>query len=398
MQYNILQLAEKRVPAEELLKDIKSESISVSLAAGEKLIQSAKNYGLPLSDYLRLAIDTNKGQFAGQSLNGFEAACAYLNLPTRNDYDNGIVLQAAAETFATYPGSRAMFPPVLDNILQWTYRQNQIEDITPMLAQSRGISGIELITTVVSDANTDYQQTGIIAEGSAIPLRAVKTTEKSVKFYKFGGGYEFTYEFERRARLDVLTPYAARIKREAAIGQVAVGVSLLLNGDGVAPAAPTVTATSLVAAMSSAPAGWSAGTINWEVFLKWMITQAQKGVPIDTVVGNWDMYFEWQRMFAKPFAPNGLSQTEILARAGFQTAVENPRFNFDINFAVASAAPASTLIGFVKAETLEELVENGSEIEEATRSIQNQKVTYVSTKNHGYRIIFPDTRSVLQMV
>jgi len=398
MKYNILTLAQKRVPAEVLLKSLLDESMTVSLAAGEKLIQDAKNYDLPLADYLRLAIDTNQGQFQGQNLNGFEAACAYLNLPHKNDYDNGVVLQAAAETFATYPGTRAMFPPVMDNVLQWAYRQNQIEDVAPIIAQSRGISGIELITTVVSDANTDYQQTGIISEGSNIPLRAVRTTEKSVKFYKFGGGYEFTYEFERRARLDVLTPYAARIKREAAIGQVAVATSLLINGDGVAPAAPVVTATALVAAMSAPPAGFVPAKMNWEVFLKWMVTQASRGVPIDTIVGNWDMYFEYSRMFATPFAANGPSQTEILAKAGFQTALENPRFDFKANFAVSSTAPAATLIGFVKSETVEELVENGSEIEEATRSIQQQKVTYVSTKNHGYRIIFPDTRSVLSLV
>src|SRR3546814_14812737 len=81
-----------------------------------------------------------------------------------------------------------MFPPVIDAILQWKYRQDNIESIAPIIAQSRGISGNEMITTVVDDKDADYQQTGVIAEGARIPIRSIRTTEKGVKFYKFGGG------------------------------------------------------------------------------------------------------------------------------------------------------------------------------------------------------------------
>src|SRR3546814_3168714 len=115
-----------------------------------------------------------------------------------------------------------MFPPVIDAILQWKYRQDNIESIAPIIAQSRGISGNEMITTVVDDKDADYQQTGVIAEGARIPIRSIRTTEKGVKFYKFGGGFEFTYEFERRASLDIVTPYAARMQREVEIGEVAI--------------------------------------------------------------------------------------------------------------------------------------------------------------------------------
>src|SRR3546814_6658683 len=90
-----------------------------------------------------------------------------------------------------------------------------------------------MITTVVDDKDADYQQTGVIAEGARIPIRSIRTTEKGVKFYKFGGGFEFTYEFERRASLDIVTPYAARMQREVEIGEVAIATGLIINGDGV---------------------------------------------------------------------------------------------------------------------------------------------------------------------
>jgi hypothetical protein len=395
---NILEVIAKRKPAEELLANLASDNPAVSLAAGQELVTSAKRAGLPVGDYLRLAVNPRAGQFAEAGLNGYEAALAYLGLPVRDDYDQGIVLQAAAETFQYRPGTRALFPEVVDDVVQWKYRQTQLESIDDFIAQSRNINGVQMITNIIDDEAGDYQQTGIIAEGARIPLRSIKDAKKSVDFHKYGGGYEFTYEFERRVSLDVVTPYANRVNREAGMGQTTTAISLLINGDGTPgnAAAPVVNASAIAAEISGNSAV-AAGRLNWEILLRWLVNRAKAGVPIDTVAGNWDLYFEWQRMFALPSVPNGKSQMEILADAGVQTARENPRLPLKLGFALAGKAPAGKLVGFIKNETLEELVENGSEIEESVRSIENQKVRYVRTKNQGYRLIFGDTREVLNL-
>lgn len=397
---DLLAIRAARKPAEVLLAGLKPDdkNASTSLRAGENLIRQAKEARLSIDDYLRLAVDPNEGQFKGSKMDGYECALAYLDLPVRDDFSSGVLLQAAAETFNTFPGSRALFPPVIDNILQWKYRQDQIENVAALVSQSRTINGNEMISYVVDDKASDYQQTGVIAEGAEIPVRSLRMSEKGVKFYKFGGGIEFTYEFERRASLDIITPYAARMQREVEIGQTAIATALLLNGDGVSGAAPTVNATALAAEypVSGRPVP-AAGRMNWEIVLKWLVTQAQKGTPIDTVVGNWDMYLEWIRMFATPSLGAGKTQMEVLADAGVQVARENPRLPLNMNFALSSTAPAAKLIGFIKAETIEELVENGSDIEESTRAITNQRVRYVKTTNRGYRLVFGDTRSVLNL-
>lgn len=395
---DLLTILRDAQPAETLLAGLKpaDRNMDSSLRAGQNLIRAAKEARLSITDYLRLAVNPNEGQFKGSGLDGFECALAFLDLPVREDLGKGILLQAAAETFTTYPGTRALFQPVVDNILQWKYRQDQIESIDPLLSQSRVVAGNEVITTVVDDKAADYQQTGVIAEGAEIPIRSLRTSEKNVKFYKFGGAIEFTYEFERRASLDLITPYASRMEREVQIGQVAIATAMLLNGDGVNGAAPVVNAAALAAAMPVPPTT-VAGSLNWEVILKWLVSRAQDGVPVDTVVGNWDMYLEWLRMFAKPTSASGLPQIEALKAAGVQVAIENPNLPLNIKFALSSTAPASKLIGFIKAETLEELVENGSDIEESTRAITNQRVRYVKTTNRGYRLAFGDTRSVLNL-
>jgi hypothetical protein len=216
---NLLEISKNRKPVEVLLKDLTDENMGLSLSAGQNLVAKAKKAQLCLPDYLRLAVDVNTGDMKDSKLDGYEASLAHLNLPIRDDFQHGVLLEAAAETFQTYPGTRALFPVVIDDIVQWKYRQDQIESIDPIIGQTRTINGTELLTTVVDDKAGDYQVVGVIAEASNIPTRSIRTSERSVKIYKFGGGYEFTYEFERRARLDLITPFAMRNKREMAIGQ-----------------------------------------------------------------------------------------------------------------------------------------------------------------------------------
>lgn len=397
MNTTILDVIKARKPAEEALANLKSDDVQTSLEAGRALIQSAKRAGLPTGDYLRASIDTTKGEFAGSGLNGYEAALAYLDLPVQNDFDNGVALQAAAETFQYRPGTRALFPEIVDDVVQWNYRQTNLENPEDWLAQSRNVNGVEMITKIIDDVAEDYQQTGIIAEGARIPIRSLRTTEKGVTFHKFGGGYEFTYEFERRVSIDVVTPYANRVNREAGMGQTSTIADLLVNGDGIHDPAAEVNASDLAAGIPNGPTGVPAGRMNWEIMLRWIVNRAKAGVPIDTIGGNWDMLFEWQRMFAIPAYQNGKSQMEVLADAGVQTARENIRMPLNLNFALSSGMPDQKLIGFIKNETVEELVENGSEIEESTRAIENQKVRYVRTKNHGYKMLFGDTREVLNL-
>lgn len=395
MNRNLLELTRNRKPAEEVLAKLMSDSQTESQEAGIALARTAADHGLSVRDYLTLAIDPTKGDFANDKLDGYQTALMAGNLPVRNDFAHGVVLQAASETFQTFPGMRILFPPVMDDIVQWQYRQDNLESVTGMVSQSRTIAGTELITTVVSDGAEQYQQFGRIAERGTIPVRTIQGTEHSVKFYKYGGGYELTYEFSRRASLDILTPYAARLEREVAIGQVATVTELLINGDPVHAAATVTNAKTLSAAIGDG--SYAQGKINWEALLKWLVARAQAGTPIDTIVGNYDMHFEWLRMFAKPSVALGTPQMEVLRAAGVNLAEANPRFNFNVNFQVSSTAPAQKLIGFSKADTVEELVESGSDIQESIHAATNQTIKYVRTTNRGYRLIFGDTRDVLDL-
>lgn len=392
--FDLTSIVNNRKPAAEVLVGLNSTNRQESIAAGQSLILKAKEAGLNIRDYLRLAIQPT-GVHAEAGLDGYEVALSYLNLPLGDDYSKGVVLQAAADSFATFPGIRAMFPEVIDDIVQWNYRQTNLETVDQMIAQSRTINGTELITTVVEDEEADYQVWGAIAEGARIPHRTIRMSEHSVPIFKFGSGIEWTYEFSRRASLDLITPYAARMRAEVERAEVAVAYGLLKSGDSVHAAAPVVTQSSIATAYDlPAPTN---GELDWNSFLAWLVSRARAGTPVDTVVGNWDMYMKWMRMFTVPTADAGPTKSELLGRGGVTIGRANPALDFNVQFVLSSAADADRLLGFSRNDTLEELVENASDIEESQRYIENQKVKYFHTVNKGYRIVFGDTRSVLNI-
>lgn len=382
----------KRVAPEILLHEMRHDNPGVSALAANKLVSQAKASGLSMQDFLILAIDPTQSKtpekYAG--LNGFESTLLELGLPVRNDFEQGVLLQAAADTFQKYPGTRAMFPEVIDTMIRWKNRQDQIEQVAPLLAQSRTISGTELISTVVEDDSKD-RGTFSISELGNIPVRTLRTSDSSVRFYKHGSGIRTSYEFERRASLDIMTPFAARIGRELELSKVKAATTVLLNGDGVNPAATAQKFSDFQGDPSKDLSG------QYKALARWLVARAKSGVPVDTIVGNIDMYLALLFMFTPSLSAAKSEADAIAEHGGPRINVNLPILGGNSNFVLSSSMPANKLLAYSKGDTLEELKEAGSEISENERSIQNQSITYVKTETSGFKLAFGDTRTVLDL-
>jgi hypothetical protein len=378
------------------LDALRSDSETASREAGLKLVNEAKSFGLSMRDFLDLSIDVrasnDNGQFEDKDglLSGYEAALSVLKLPVRDDFSRGITLDLATDTFQTFPGARALFPEVVDDVIQWKYRQMLFENIDQLVGSSRTISGVEMITTVIDDKQEDYENWYQVAELGRVPVKTIRATEKSVKFYKHGGGVRISYEFARRVRLDMLAPYNARRDRETQRSKVAQATSILINGDGVHAAATEVDQSSFNTVAGGASTN---GKISFRHLLAWLVSRAQAGAPVDTVVGNWDAYIQWLMMFVIQDGTMGRTDAEKLAASGFQVGGV-PLLQGVVNFVLSSTAPANKLIGYSRADTLEELKEAGSLIDESERSVLNQSISYIRTENSGYKLVYGDTRSI----
>ena len=375
----------------EHLKGLKDDSTTASRDSAARLLADAREHGLNLREYLTLKIDPKRSEDGAKygDLSGYEASLAYLGLPVKDDLKSGVVLEAASETFQIYAGTRALFPEVMDDVVRWAYRQDQLENVAGLVANSRTISGVEMITTVVDDAQADYQRTAAVAEQGRFPIYSIRSSETAVKMWKHGMGYRTSYEFERRARLDLLTPYANRAIREGEISKVAFATGVLVNGDGVHGAAPVVNQSLFNSAVGENSVN---GKISYKHLLHWLVDRAKNRFPVDVVVGNYDAYIQWLMMFAVPKSGDR-ADAENLAAAGFRLQGV-PLLSGVVDFQISSSAPAGRLIGYSRGDTLEELKEGGSLINESERSISNQTITYVRSEVTGYRLVFNGTRSI----
>lgn len=378
-----------------LVSKLKSTNERESTDAGLKLTKEAASFGLTVREYLMLSVGREDNKADG--LNGYELMLYKLNLPVRNDYANGVHLQAASETFQTHPGTRALFPEVIDDVLRFATRQDQLETVKPLLANSRTVAGVELLSTVIDD-DSEERDTFAVAEMGRVPIRTIRTSEKSVKFYKHGSAIRTSYEFSRRASLDLLVPHANRVARELELSKLAVATSVLINGDGAHNPAPSVNQSDY-----DTPTGFTAvdGKINWPHFMYWLIERAKAGTPIDTVVMNWDAWFQWLLMFGQQTESTanqnyGARAIENLSAMGAAVQRNPAAINLVLNITpvLSSAMPAGKLLGFTVGDTLEELIEAGSNIQETERQILNQTMTMVRTENTGYRLVYGDTRSI----
>jgi hypothetical protein len=221
-------------------------------------------------------------------------------------------------------------------------------------------------------------------------VKSIRTTEHSVKIWKHGSGIRTTYEFNRRASLDLLTPYAARVQREKERSKMKAAVGMLINGDAVQAASTVVNQSDYNTAVGGSAA--VNNIISWRHLFYWLVQRAKAGVPVDTLVGNWDAYYQYAMLFAIKDSSAGDTAAENLARAGVNIGGV-PLITAAPKFAVSSDMTSNALLGLSRSDTLEELVEAGSLIDESERSILNQTVTYVRTENTGYRLVYGDTRS-----
>lgn len=391
----------KRLAPSVLLSGIMSDNSSVSQEAGSALCRDAASFGLDMRSYLRLAADPRletdealKARFSlanGQFLNGYEACLAFAGLPVNDDFDNGVTLQLAADSFASRKGLRGLFPEVVEDVLRWKHKQDRWANMDGMLANSRVIDGVEMVTKVTIDDDSDTLGTFTVPEFGRIPTYTLSAGEHAVKFFKVGSAIKTSYEFERRVTVDILTPYAARVERRKQIDKLRVATAVMVNGDGVHNAAITED-------LKNAKWGgdWANGKTlkdNYKALVKFLASRAYAGMPIDTIAGNINTYVELLFMFT----PQNIvkSEMEHFTSKGFPSiGLTLPILN-DVNFKLVPSMPDNKALCFSQMDTLEELEEAGSKISESEKAITTQTYYYTNTQNLGFRLLFDDTRVLL---
>lgn len=358
-----------------------------SIASGVALSEDAHEAGVSVEILLHQYIEPVAG------LNAVESVFAELNIPLSPQGEEGAaMLAASSDSFTTNLGLKTLLPILIDNIIRAAQNTVPFENVEDLLANTRNVTGAQLLTDITYDKNTaDSYGTFRIAEGGRIPVRSLKTTSGAVQFFKHGSGIEISYEVSRRLSPDILVPYANRIAFERSQSEALAAVEMLVDGDGVKPAAVTETLQSFD--------GLATGKLRdrAEGFMKWLMAAAKAGRPIDTVVCNYDSLFELSHMFPVQNVANvpAVGVGAVAKGAVGMKVTFAQGLSLDLKVVVSSGIGANQLLGFRKGETLERLIENGSAIQETETSIRNQMITYVNTLNSGFNLIYGESRRVL---
>lgn len=386
----------------EVLAGVMNADHRISEDAGMTLCRRAAEYGLNLRDYLRLAVDPRmekdekvRAQFAandGRFLNGYEASLAFCQLPIRDDFDNGVTLQLAADSFASRKGLRAFFPEVVEEVVRWKHKQDPWATTDGLIANKRTIDGVEMITKVNIDDDSQTLGSFTMPEYGRLPTFTLSASDTAIKFYKFGSAIKTSYEFERRVTVDILTPYAKRVERRKEIDKLRVATNVMVNGDGVHKPALTENLKD-----SKWGGDWTNGKTlknNYMALMKFLASRAYADMPVDTIGGNINTYIELFMMF---YPTNVVkSEMEHMQMHGApRVSLTLPIFN-DVNFKLLPSMPDNKMLCFSVDDSLEELTEAGSKISESEKSIQNQSYFYTNSENMGYRLLFDDTRVLVE--
>lgn len=360
-------------------------------AAGRELLLEASKYGTDLEGIILHHVVSDKN-----GLDPVEAVFAHIGIPlSAKDPRAKAMFAAGTETFVTSGALKLLVPVLMDNLVREANNRPLTENVYNLIASDRKVSGNELITEIIYDKDTkDAYDSWRVPEGSKIPVRTLRATQSAVRFYKLGAGLEFTYEAGRRISIDRFIPFINRQKFERTQSEARYAVQMLLEGDGVHPAAPVKNITDF---------GATGGSLrdNAEAFMKWLMAAAQANRPIDTIVVNYDSLYELGFMFpVYKETANGsaVAATGVQNIAGTTVGLNvnlSSGLSLNIKVEVSSEMPANSILGYRKDETLERLEEIGSVIQEQESTIRTQTVLIVGTVNVGFAIAYGESRQVL---
>ena len=229
-----------------------------------------------------------------------------------------------------------------------------------------------------------------VAEGANLPEVTIQNSENQVRLNKRGLMYRFTYDFLRTTDLlidhVVLLTMEIAIRRE--IGKVNQLINVLQNGDGNPDTAGHV--------HNIATIGGSSGTFRPEDVLRFrklfdtpysadiFLMDEETAVKLETLKFN-----------------NGFHILQLANEAGpnpypMFTPI-NMRTN-QLKYAWLDTVPANTIIAIDRARSVEHIVQQGSQLMEHARNIEDQTQAITSSETYSYSIYQQNACRILKIV
>jgi len=208
-----------------------------------------------------------------------------------------------------------------------------------------------------------------VTEGSDLPLYDISLGDNTVRVYKYGARVKLTYEVLRRQRINQLAVLMQNMAYDEDVRRVLAALAVARNGDGNGNAAIT----------STASGAWTTQIL--DEFGMDVAYNSRLG--LNRYVGD---LTEVKGARALRYAASGVAtltpdQLAMFMGTGYQMPDGSP-----LKLAPKGSLldGAKTLLAWNTDRALEQIIENGSQIQEQTRNITNQTQEFTMSINIGY--------------
>lgn len=363
-------------------------SVSVTPRANEiplslQLYRQANDKGLTFSHYLE-TIDPSKEYNDG--LDAFERQLQRFNIIPQSIPGKGIWASKVEAFYMSDDGADVpiLFPEYVNRVAREALVQDDI--LNEMVAIRTPIDS-NAYKTIYIDTDSKLTSKKRVTEGADMPVATMRTSENTIKIYKYGRRLKATYEAIRRMRLDLFALHIQGIMKQAGLDRAADAYTVLKDGDGNSNAATNYNKTDLQTGEASASLAYT----GW---LKYMF----KYYPykMTSIIGGIDELIELLTIDAPNIDPLKLIQMLKFGNTVQGGNMAQNIFN-DYRIIYLPDATASTLLGFDKNYSLEMVVEIGSDITETQRLIANQWEEIVISEVNGFGVFLKEARRLLTL-
>ena len=389
----------KNLPKYESAKDVPMTTAE----QGITLYKQSIDAGMTFWQYLEM-IQPSKPT---DTLSAFERQLQLNGIIVKSRPDLGLYSSSGEYFFQSdRPGSAILFPVLLQKTALWT-KLKAFVDINKIVATTRTISGTSAYSALsiddsnISNANgqgtmTAHGRRFRVDQRGNFPAVNIGWSEKTNAVTKHGVQLNWTYEFVRRASIELMQTVVARIMIQDQLELFNEAVSIIINGDGTANPACTVKTLKKTAAGATTnqivTTATAAGELTYETWLKFIGNS--RPYTFDAVFGTLDTLVKFVTMSRPTMDPAEIITSLLEAKNQGTAKLDTPLFP-NVTLFLADVMPTDKLLAVDTSFALERVIELGSDLKEVERVIQNQTEAMVISISDNVSKIFNEAAQVL---
>lgn len=364
------------------------------------LYKKSADAGMTFWQYLELCQPSK----AGDNLTAFERQLALNGLIVNSKPELGLFSSPGEYFFQSdRPGSAVLFPVLLQKTALWS-KLKQYPDINSLVATTRTISGTSAysVLSVDDSAITGAPGTGgrrfRVDQRGNFPRVGILWSDKTNAVTKHGVQLDWSYEFIRRASIEMMQTVVQRIMLQDQIEVFNDGVTMLINGDaGANPACKVLTIKKTAAGATatqliSSDANITAGQITYEIWLKFLA--AFRPYKPNAVFGNTNTLVKLISMSRPAADPTAILTQLLEAKSQGNIKLDSEVFP-NVTMYVADNMPDDKILAVDTSFACERVIELGSDIQEVAKVIERQVESMVISIADNVSKLFNDAAMLL---